>query len=154
MFWGDADLRLVGYCVPSSTSTSTNNGDSNINNSLNSNGLPKSHPQSTNHYLFSIDVKHESNHPDMVSTRNSGDTTSDSPDLMERTEQRSRTDFNNSYMIPLNDIISNKKQNKVCLYFILCYITLYYITLYHITLYYFISYYIISYYIILYYIIV
>ena len=84
----------------------------------------------------------------MVSTRNSGDTTSDSPDLMERTEQRSRTDFNNSYMIPLNDIISNKKQNKVCLYFILCYITLYYIISY-IILYYIILCYIMLYNVIL-----
>lgn len=30
-----------------------------------SNGLPKNHPQESNKYLFSIDVKHESNHPEM-----------------------------------------------------------------------------------------
>jgi hypothetical protein len=32
---------------------------------MGSNGLPKNHPQESNKYLFSIDVKHESNHPEM-----------------------------------------------------------------------------------------
>ena len=53
----------------------------------------------------------------MISNRNSADTTSDSLDPLECTEQRSRTDFSNSYMIPLNDSFSNKMQNKVCIHF-------------------------------------
>jgi uncharacterized protein (DUF305 family) len=36
---------------------------------LGSNGLPKTHPQESNNYLFSIDVKHESNHPEMTANR-------------------------------------------------------------------------------------
>ena len=32
---------------------------------LGNNGLPKAHPQKSNSYLFSIDVKHDSNHPEM-----------------------------------------------------------------------------------------
>jgi hypothetical protein len=36
---------------------------------LGSNGLPKTHPQESNNYLFSIDVKHESNHPEMSANR-------------------------------------------------------------------------------------
>lgn len=32
---------------------------------ISSNSLPKNHPQEGNKYLFSIDVKHESNHPEM-----------------------------------------------------------------------------------------
>eukprot|EP00596_Hydrurales_sp_CCMP1899_P007504 CAMPEP_0119048652 /NCGR_PEP_ID=MMETSP1177-20130426/60197_1 /TAXON_ID=2985 /ORGANISM="Ochromonas sp, Strain CCMP1899" /LENGTH=188 /DNA_ID=CAMNT_0007024845 /DNA_START=128 /DNA_END=691 /DNA_ORIENTATION=- len=52
-FWGEADLRLVGYCVPQTPDVE-----------LMKNGLPKIHNHSTNQYLFSIDVKHESNHPE------------------------------------------------------------------------------------------
>jgi hypothetical protein len=36
---------------------------------LGSNGLPKTHPQESNNYLFSIDVRHESNHPEMTANR-------------------------------------------------------------------------------------
>lgn len=59
-FWGDADVRLVAYMVP----------DLVPGVDLGSNGLPKVHPQDRNSYLFSIDVKHESNHPEM-SVKNS-----------------------------------------------------------------------------------
>ena len=54
-FWGDADLRLIAYMVPDPASPSD----------VGSNSLPKNHPQEGNKYLFSIDVKHESNHPEM-----------------------------------------------------------------------------------------
>lgn len=39
--------------------------DSALPGDVGSNGLPKNHPQEGNKYLFSIDVKHESNHPEM-----------------------------------------------------------------------------------------
>jgi hypothetical protein len=39
--------------------------DSTAAGDVGSNGLPKNHPQESNKYLFSIDVKHESNHPEM-----------------------------------------------------------------------------------------
>ena len=39
--------------------------DSAAASDMGSNGLPKNHPQESNKYLFSIDVKHESNHPEM-----------------------------------------------------------------------------------------
>ena len=43
------------------------NNTTNINYTTiekNSNGLPKNHPQSINQYMFSIDIQHESNHPE------------------------------------------------------------------------------------------
>ena len=43
--------------------------DSVAGSDLGSNGLPKTHPQESNNYLFSIDVKHESNHPEMTANR-------------------------------------------------------------------------------------
>lgn len=48
-------MRLVAYMVP----------DQLPGVELGSNGLPKAHPQKSNSYLFSIDVKHDSNHPEM-----------------------------------------------------------------------------------------
>lgn len=45
--------------------------DSVAGSDLGSNGLPKTHPQESNNYLFSIDVRHESNHPEMTANRNS-----------------------------------------------------------------------------------
>ena len=60
-FWGEADLRFCAYCVPPHAAPSSSSSSSN-NNNTGANGLPKLHPQSTNQYLFSIEVKHQSNH--------------------------------------------------------------------------------------------
>ena len=62
-FWGEADLRFCAYCVPSHNTSNTS-----TNNNTSSNGLPKLHPQATNQYLFSVEVKHQSNHRSLSKT--------------------------------------------------------------------------------------
>ena len=66
-FWGEADLRFCAYCVPpnatsSLTASSSSNARTSSNNNTGPNGLPKLHPQATNQYLFSVEIKHQSNH--------------------------------------------------------------------------------------------
>lgn len=58
-FWADAAIRLCAYCVPDDkvaiTETSTG-------------GLPKYHPQSCLQYCFALEIKHSSNHPELIRT--------------------------------------------------------------------------------------
>lgn len=54
-FWGDANLRMCAYCVPSDAQVE-----------MNDNGLPKLHPQSVNQYCFALEVQHASNNPDIA----------------------------------------------------------------------------------------
>lgn len=52
MFWADADLRFVCYCVPSDAPGLE----------YNSTGLPKFHPQAKIDHFFSLEIRHISNH--------------------------------------------------------------------------------------------
>lgn len=54
MFWADADLRFVCYCVPKNTPGLE----------YNSAGLPKFHPQAKIDHFFSLEIRHISNHPE------------------------------------------------------------------------------------------
>eukprot|EP01032_Pedospumella_encystans_P010838 gene10838-12651_t len=54
MFWADADLRFVCYCVPANAPGIE----------YNSHGLPKLHPQDKISHFFSLEVQHISNHTD------------------------------------------------------------------------------------------
>lgn len=56
MFWADADLRFVCYCVPANTPGVE----------YNSYNLPKLHPQDKINHFFSLEVQHVSNHTDWV----------------------------------------------------------------------------------------
>lgn len=58
-FWGDADLRLCAYIIPK--------GSPGVGKQ--SNGLPKYHPQASLLYMFNLEVKHISNHPELEGTQ-------------------------------------------------------------------------------------
>ena len=110
-FWGDADVRLVAYMVP----------DLLPGVELGNNGLPKSHPQMSNSYLFSIDVKHESNHPEMSAKNTTFSSDSygvNSPQSSELTEDASgrRTELRSKkkFRVRMYGIVSRTLSHMQC----------------------------------------
>jgi len=96
-FWSEADLRTVCYCVQddeaaiyASASESTDHSAStpsrlsssqrgSFNNPARATAFPKNHRQGNIRYLFSIQLEHDSNHPEAVFGRASNNSLVKSP---------------------------------------------------------------------------
>ena len=79
-FWGDADLRLVAYSIPyinTSPSDESRNKSKNIHSNKSKSqfcrdisnykiAVPKVHSQNNIDYIFSLEIKHVYNHPEII----------------------------------------------------------------------------------------